>query len=446
VQNHTSPFVLPGGRAVLFTIAAGNPQSSQIAALDLKTRIQKTLIQGGGQPAFFDGLAGTARTPSPSAQAGYLVYAAAGALRTARFNPSQLEVADDPVPLGPVMTFVTGHAEFAVSRNGALVTIPGSSSGDIGLRRSLVWVDRQGREEPIKAPERGYASARLSPDGNRVALGIYDFGTSDIWVYTFATGALDKLTKDLAPDMSPIWTRDGRRIVWGGVGSGATPNIFWQAADGAGTADRLTTSPNAQFPSSFSKDGARLVFWEAINASSNFDVSTLDLAHVAGSKTQAEPLIHNAAWAESNPDVSPDGNWVAYQSSESGKFEVYVRPFPNVEDDRTLISTAGGTRPAWALSGRELFYIDADGHLTAVPIQIAGRTLTPGKPVKLLNAHYFAGATTRGPDLRGYDIGGDGRFLMIKDSPAGDSAGNTKTTSLVVTLNWSQELKARVGK
>jgi len=139
---------------------------------------------------------------------------------------------------------------------------------------------------------------------------------------------------------------------------------------------------------------------------------------------------------------------LAYTSYESGQEEIYVRPFPNINDGRVRISTEGGSRPAWAHSNRELFYLDKNGLLTVVPVpvQAAGTTFKAGIPTKLLNTAFYEGTTGRGLDLRGYDVSPDGqRFLMIKDAPTADPSGRT-SPGMVVVLNWFEELRAKMGK
>jgi len=437
--DHFFPTVLPGGRAMLFTATGAQRESAQVVALDLVSGQRKILVRAGSYAVYV-------APPTASGGAGFLIYVTAGSLRAVRFDAARLEVLGDPVPvLDQLLTFDDGAAEFAVSRAGSLVFVPGTPGGLApGAPRSLAWVTRQGREEPIKAPSHTYAVARLSPDETRVALSIYEQNT-DLWIWDLHRQTLERLTKDAEPDMSPVWTPDGRSIIWGANAGTPTPNIFRQAADGTGAPERLTTSPNAQFPTSITRDGTHLLMWENLvqTGANNFDVSTLSLEPSSKPDRRSEPLLHTAA-LESNPELSPDGHWLAYQSNESGKSEVYVRPFPNVDDGKTLISTAGGTRPAWARGGRELFYLDADGFLTSVPVQTTGSTITAGTPTKLLTTKYYGGATTRGNDLRGYDVSADGqRFLMIKDSPT-DQPANAGAASMVVVLNWLEELKQRV--
>lgn len=174
---------------------------------------------------------------------------------------------------------------------------------------------------------------RLSPDGTRVALDIRD-QDNDIWILDLARQTLARLTVDPGIDQYPVWTPDGRRIIYSSSRAGSA-TMFWQPADGTGTAEQLSSSTSGQFPISISPDGARLIFREN-PSSTGFDVMMLTLA-----QRQTEPLIRTT-FQENNGQVSPDGRWLAYESNESGRYEIYVRPFPNVNSGRWPISAAGG--------------------------------------------------------------------------------------------------------
>ena len=414
--DHLLPSVLPGGRGVLFTIALQSPiENAQIAVLDLKSNQKKILIRGGSQGEYVE--------------SGHLVYGAAGTLRAVRFDLSRMEVVSDPVPvIEHVSMGTSGAANYAVSRSGALLYAPGTSGGE----RSLVWVDRQGHEEAIPAPPRAYVAPRISPDGARVAVEIRD-QEQDIWIWELARRTLTRLTFDPSPDSSPVWTPDDRRIIFAsGRVQGGSQNLFWQPADGTGAAEQLTKSPNQQLPSAMTPDGTRVIFRETIPAAAwDLEMLTLD------PKRQTQPLLQ-AAMNQWNGEVSPDGRWLAYQSDESGQSEIYVRPFPNVNSGRWQVSTSGGRTPAWARSGRELFYLDANNLMTAVPVQTSS-TFGAGNPAKVLTTAPWVGAAHRT-----YDVSPDGkRFLIIKDA-RDDDPKSTTTPSMVVVLNWLEDLKARI--
>jgi eukaryotic-like serine/threonine-protein kinase len=458
--GHHFPFVLPGGRAVLFTIvsaisAAGIGENAQVAVLDLSMGRHKTLVRGGSGAVYVDAATtrfapGSGQASARSGGAGYLLYAGTGAaLRAVRFDLGRLEVSGEPVPaVEGVMTAITGVANFSVSREGTLVYVPGGMAATpAGQPRSLVWVNRQGREEPIAAPPRPYAVARLSPDGTRIALDIRDH-TQDIWIWDVGRQTLTPLNLDPAVDLNPVWTPDGKRIIWSSTRGGGNPNLYSQAADGTGAASRLTTNLGAQFATSVSADGTRVALFGAtgtLDAIAQRPQLVISLLTMDGSATAETRWLIASRGAQSNAEISPDGRWIAYQSDESGEVQIYVRPFPKIDDGRWQISPTGGTRPAWARSGRELFYLDGSGLLTSVAVQVNATSFTAGTPARILNTPYHAGSSSRGYDLRAYDVSTDGqRFLMIKDVPSADPKSTAPAASMVVVVNWLEELKARL--
>jgi len=419
--DHAWPQFLPGRQAVLFTIvpSAGGVDASQIAVLDLQTGTQKVLLRGGSQARY---------VPS-----GHLVYAASGTLRAIAFDLTQVEVFGTARPVVPeVVTLPTGTAEFDIAGDGTLIYAAGGG-GITAAARTIAWVDRQGREEPIKAPPRPYVVPRLSPDGTRVALSIAD-QDNDIWVWSLAGETLTRVTSNPAADQAPVWTPDGRRIVFASQTDGAAGNIFWQAADGTSAAERLTDTATAiERPSAVSADGARLVFWQGAPTTAN-DVMMLTL----GKDRKIEPLVQTP-FSERNGEVSPDGRWLAYESNESGQFEVFVRPFPDTNTGRWQVSTSGGTQPLWARSGQELFYLAPDGTLMSVPLTRRPEWAA-GTPARILEGRYYYRGL--GNVARGYDVSLDGkRFLMIKQAGIDPS---TRPASIVVVQDWLEELKRLV--
>jgi len=404
----------------------GPIDNAQVAVLDLTTGQRKTLVRGGYSAEYVD--------------TGYLVYAAGSTLRAVRFDVARLEVLGDPVPVvEQLSTGVTAGANFDVAGDGTLVYVPGgvAGTGPFGTPRSLVWVTRQGREEPINLPPRTYTYPRVSPDGTRVAIDIRD-QENDIWIADLARQALTRLTFDPGTDFYPIWTPDGRRIIFQSVRAGGG-NMFWQSADGTGTVEQLTTvSTTPHYPYSVSPDGKSVVFQETF-PKTGVDLSLLTF----DPKPHTEPLIQTT-FIETNAEISLDGHWLAYQSNESGQEEIYVRPFPKVDEGRWQISTGGGTRPLWARSGRELFYLDAGGLLTTVAVQTTP-TFSATTPTRVLSTRYFGGFGGGGQNVAGrtYDVSPDGqRFLMIKDVAAADQ--NATPAGIVVVLNWFEELKRLV--
>ena len=232
-----------------------------------------------------------------------------------------------------------------------------------------------------------------------------------------------------------MWTPDGQRLLWDSTRAGAY-NLFWQAADGTGAVERLTESPNTQASHSFTPDGKQLVLREDIPGQGQ-DLVVLTLA----GERRVTPLLH-AQYNERNGEISPDGKWLAYESDESGRFEVYVRPFPNVEASRSAISRGGGQQPLWAADGRQLFYRGPDGAVVGVTVETSG-TFEAGLPEILLRGGYFGGGG--GIFGRTYDVSTDGkRFLMIKQG-SGDGAAAPVPT-ITVVQNWLEELNRFVPR
>jgi hypothetical protein len=413
--DHLWPQFLPGGRAVLFTITAatGGLDASQVAVLDLRTGTQKILVRGGSQALYL-----------PS---GHLVYAAAGALRAVAFDLARLEAIGTPIPVLPqVVTLPTGTAEFDVARDGTLVYVAGGPSA--APVRTLVWIDRHGHEEAITAaPARAYVTPRLSPDGTRLALAILD-QENDIWVWDFARQTLTRVTSDPGLDGAPVWMPDGIRMVFTSQAGGAVASLFRRAADGTGAAERLTQSSRTQIASAVSLDGTRVVFTEGTGLS---DVMMLTLEK----DRRVQPLVQTPA-AERNAEISPDGRWLAYESNDSGQFQIFVRPFPNVNTGLWQVSPAGGTQPLWAKKGHELFYFAPNGALMSVRVE-PGATWTASTPTKLIDGPYYRGDSGL---FRTYDVSLDGtRFLMIKEGAGSNQS--PAPPSIVVVQNWFEELK-----
>jgi serine/threonine-protein kinase len=305
----------------------------------------------------------------------------------------------------------------------------------VQARRTLVWVDRQGREAPITAPERGYVYPRLSPDGTRVALSISDQGTN-IWVWDLSRETLTRITFGRDTNQYPAWMPDGRRLLFGSGGPGGfESNVFWQAADGAGSAEQLTQSTKSVIPSSVSPDGSRVVLREGTRT---YDLALLQLFK----ERRTEPLVRTA-FTELNAEISPDGRWLAYESNESGQREVYVRPFPNVADGRWQVSTGGGTRPLWARSGQELFYLAISGEdVTLMSVRVERRAAwAAGTPTKLFSGPFFHTPEALG-EGRTYDVAPDGgRFLMIKEDNGSDRIARH---DIIVVQHFDEELKRLV--
>ena len=419
-EGHVLPSALPGGLAVLFTIGAAEPQNAQVAMLDLQTGQHTTLIRGGRDAQYV--------------ASGHLVYLAGRAMSAVRFDLSRRAVVGDPVRVIDGMAGApTGALNVAASQAGMLVYVP--SGSDAVTLRSLVWVDRQGHETPIPAPPRPYQSARLSPDGTRVAVNIRD-QENDIWVWDLSRQTLTRLTFDADIDLSPVWTPDGRRIVFASTRTGVY-NLYAREVDGSSSDVRLTTGANTQLPDSVTADGAFVIGHE-VRPRTKSDLVRFPLDPGRGAKAMAAEGLVETPFEEWNGEVSPDGRFLAYQSEESGQTQVYVRPYPRGANARWQVSSSGGMAPVWTRKGHELIYLDGAGRLTAVAVDTTASTVQTAMPVTLVTTAYAA----PGP-WRAYDVSADGqRFLVMKEG-----AGRPQDASppgFVVVQNWFEELKRLV--
>ena len=432
-QGHWTPSMLPGGRGVLFTIWDNAPENRQLAILDLKSGQQKTLLRGGFAAEYLD--------------TGHLVYATVGSQGSERsgtlwvvaFDLDRLALQGEPVRVSETLQVdMLSAVNYAVSTTGALAYVPARPRAV-----SFVWVDRNGHETPIQGlPPRPYETIGLSPDGTRLVFAIDD-QEFDIWAWDFARESLTRLTFGPSFDYLPRWTPDGRRIVFMSNRAGRG-NLFSVGSDGSGAVERLTTSNYDQYPNSITPDGTALLFCE-VRPKTGFDILRVPLVTAprsAGGSTlsdgrlsEATSLV-NSPFAEYAANISPDGRYFAYQSTESGgRFAIYVRPYADATQGPWQISTDGGTAPVWGRTGRELFYLDESNALMAVPVETSGGQFSSGRPAKVFDTKYSG-------DFYSYDVTPDGRrFLMMKESAAGDRA---HPPNIVVVLNWQEELKQRV--
>jgi len=411
--DHVLPSFLPDGRAVLFTIIHSRG-SAAIALLDRTTSHYKTLVEDGRDAQFV----------AP----GFLAYTAGGGLHAARFDPSSLTLKGDGVVVNEqVLTTVGGAAEYSVADNGTLVYVSGTTTPS-QLNRVLVWVDRQGREQPLAAPERAYWVPRLSPDGSKLALEIRD-QDQDIWIWDVARDVLTRLTSSPLFDQAPVWSPDSKYIFYSSLRSGSIMNVHRQRADGSGLSERVFASANIQFPTSITPDGLQLVITENSGSTVN-DVNLLTL----NGTSRVEPLVHTAS-VEMGGVLSPDGRWLAYTAVDTTP-DVYVRRFPNVNDARWQVSSGGGLQPAWTRNGHELIYRTGRA-MMSVPVDTS-QGFSAHKAVKLFEADYL---DTGGP-ARNYDVSADGdKFVMIKNV---DTHNQGEVANLRVVVNWLEELKQRL--
>ena len=408
-ESHRWPDILPSGKAVLFTVFPGTLEEAHIAVADLETG-QHAILLKGTQPRYV--------------RTGHIVFARPGSLWAIPFDADRLELTGAPAPLlEDIQVNGGGLANYATADDGSLGYLSGAPARQV----TMVWVDRKGMAEPLEAPPRAYTQPEFSPDGRQLTVTIQreEGGKDHIWVYDLPRGALTRLTFE-GDNHASFWTPDGKRIAFRSTREGRS-NLFWKPADGSAPEERLTTSEYYQQGGSFSPDG-KLAFYRENHPTNREDIWVVPL------EGERKPsLFLQTPFDELVPRVSPDGRWIAYLSDESGRFEVYVRPFPS-SSGKWQISTEGGVEPLWARNGRELFYRTGD-KVMAVEITTQP-SFQAGTPRLVFEGSYVRHGGT--PETN-FAVTPDGqRFLMLK------AVEQQPQSEIRVVLNWFEELKAKV--
>jgi tricorn protease-like protein len=376
---------LPDGKHFLYLARDPSPEKSAIYVGSLDSKDSKLLLNIHSLALY-----------SPP---GYLLFVRAGTLLAQPFDADRLEFKGDAIPIAEGVQFsLNGRAAVAVSENGVLAYRIVPAVGQI----RLVWADRKGAEQPLAAPAHAYRNPRISPDGQHVPVTIDELGSQE-WVLDIGRGTLTRLTFEGSYNGGAAWTPDGKRITFGSDRAGAR-NLFWQLADGSGGVERLMTNEHTQVASSWSSDGQTVAF-EQTGPGTGFDIWVFRLGD-----PKAEPFLQTR-FNEISPRFSPDGRWLAYASDESGRYEIYVQPYPG-PGGKWQVSTEGGTEPVWARNG-ELFYRNGDKMMV---VETTTRTsFSAGNPKLLFEGRYATYQSV--PD---YDVTPDGqRFLFLR---AGEEA------------------------
>jgi len=410
---HRLPQLLPGGHWVLYTVIKGLfPENAEIVVESLDTRSRKTLAAG---------------TDGRFVPTGHLVFAREGALMAVPFSLDRLETTGKAVRIvedlmqgsGAATTRLdSGAAQFSFAGSGSLVYVPGGAYP--ALLRSLVWVDRHGAVEPLALPEGWYSVPRVSPDARYVAYAAGLRARRDLWVYDTVAGTSRRLTFE-GLGGGATWSPDGTTLAFTADRSGGGMDLYSIAADGREAPIQLATSDQPQFVSSWSPNGTLAVV-------RGFTIWVLP----GGGAGDSFPLLDTPREMQ-GPAFSPDGEWLAYSSDETGQSEVWVRAFAR-STPAIRISTNGGQSPAWSRDGGELFF-RSGGYMMVTRVTI-GRTFTHTRPRVLFDASTYAVAWP----TRGYDVGPDGRFLMVVDTEQEPQPA----TRIEVVLNWFEDLRQRV--
>ena len=424
-DTHRWPQFLPGGKDLIFTsaVAADNFDDADISAYSAGTGKWKTILHGGSYARYLS--------------SGHLIYVHKSTLFAVPFDPKRLEITGQPVPIveGLTTNTDTGGAQFSVSDSGTLLYIAGTAlRADV----AIYWMDAAGKFTPIRETPGIYGDLSISPDGKRLAMDINDGKRSDIWVLDLERDTLTRITFAGNTNVYPLWTPDGQRIVYSSSEKGIPPNLWWIRADGGGDAQRLTESKNAQIPSSWSPNGKILAFFESSPATA-YDAMIMP---IEGSEKsgwtpgQPKPFV-NTPFNEILPAFSPDGKWIAYESSESGTYEIYVRPFPG-PGGRWQVSAGGGGYPEWSRNGKEIFYRAPDLKIMVANYTVSGDSFRADKP-RVWSTGQFAnrGAATD------FNLHPDGKRFAVFKVPGSDTVPPA-ITNVTFIFNFFDELRAKV--
>jgi serine/threonine protein kinase len=421
-----APQMLPDGKTLLFTKTTQNGSISQILLHSFESGEQKVLINDGRAARYLP--------------TGHIVYTLLNSnirnLLSVSFDLDRLEVT------GGAVSILEDVREAAFSENGTLVYVPQAagvpgSAGPTSSDNVLVWVDRQGREEPLGSLPDAYRNVKISPDGTRVAL-IIERENADIWIWDIPHSTPTKLTFDKAAVANPIWTPDSKKIVFTIGSTGGLGGVYWKSADGIGEPELLAAKPDGwTVPWSFSRDGKICAVYEVSLSPLNIDVGMI----LMEGDREIKALLQEKHF-ENQPQISPNGRFLAYVSNESGKEEIYVRSFPDVNEGRWQVSSSGGHSPLWSPDGRALFYRSGDATM-AVEVE-TGSAFKHEKPEILFQGTYLTDSSLRMTSTK-WDIHPDGKkFLMIKSPTDSGQAETPALTRTIIVLNWFEELKQRV--
>jgi serine/threonine-protein kinase len=422
----TSPQILPGGKAVLFSAYTGlSPDAASIEVMTLAGRQRKTVVRGGTSPRYL----------AASNGAGYLVYVNRATLFAVPFDLDRLETRGTALPILDDVAFhpLLGIAQASFSNSGTIVYRKGG--GDSGLLTvTVAWLDSAGKTRPLVEKPGVYGRPILSPDGQRLALEVQEASGGAIWVYDIRRDTMTRLTFTGIAQV-PVWSPDGRYIVFS-----SGPSIWATRSDGAGQPRPLTQGSILQHPWSFTADGKRLAFHQG-DPKTSYDLWTVPVeSDDAGMRAGKPEVFLQSPADERCPSFSPDGRWMAYMSTESGTAQVYVRAFPD-KGGKWQISNTGGAYPMWTRgdAAPELFFETLDNRIMVAPYTVQGDSFVAGKP-RLWSDTQLAGMVNTS---RNVDLASDGKRVVAL-MPAGEGKGTSELQNRVVfLLNFFDELRRK---
>jgi serine/threonine-protein kinase len=421
---HRWPQMLPGGGSMLFTAVAtfNGVDGARIVAQQLPAGPAKTVVEGAYYGRYV--------------RSGHLLYIQGNTLFAVPFDVQRLETSGTPVAVVQGVRTLTESAAswFDVSESGTLVYVPGELT-DNDAR--MLWLNRDGALKPLRAMPADWRNPQFSPDGKRLAFAVDDRGQSDVWVHELENGREWNLTLDPGQDTSPVWSPDGSSIAFASTrGDGQTLNLYWQSADGSGGAHRLIESSVEQRPTSWHTSGQYLAYHAA------GEIAILPLENAGSGPKAGSPMpfvTRRGASSAVNGMFSPDGQWLAYQSQEGGRTEVFVRPFPGPGGGQWQLSTAGGRIPTWSRRLPELFFQSSDNRLMLVTYTIHGSAFRADPPQQ-----WTSELIQSRPGHRWFDLHPDGDRFVVN---AAESVEATpKLDAVVVITNVFDELRRSAAR
>jgi serine/threonine-protein kinase len=417
--THRWPQVLFGGKAVLFTASTVTTDfdRADIAVTSLTNHTTKiVLAHAGGYPRLLD--------------SEHLVYVSKGTVFAVPFDPEKLEVRGTPVPALEGVSFdpLKGFAQLDFSRNGLLLERKGRGT----LLRTIRWINARGNTESLRGQSANYQFPRFSQDGTRLAIEVVENANSDIWVYDLQLDRSIRLTNGPGFKEFPVWSPDGRYVIFE-LENGTAVGMYSVLADGAGKPEKLIDGRFVQSPGGITTDATRLVYGELNAAGTGSDIRVLRLDNRSGLSKVGEPEVFlSTPSSNTYPAFSPDGHWIAYSSTDSGVYEVYVRAFPD-NGSKWQVSNSGGMMPVWSAKSHEIFYRTEDERLMVADYTIQGNSFVTSKPrVWYANALANLGLTAN------FDVAPDGQRVAAL---LPDEATPEVRNHVTLLLNFFDELR-----
>ena len=410
-RTHRWPSLLPDGRTVLFTVGTMESpdyyEDATIEAVNLETGQRRVLLENASSAKFFPG--------------GYLLYSRSGVIFAARCDAKQLQITGKAAPIIPNLNgdITSGAMNYGFSGNGLLAYIPGQLQGSLRILQSL---DHAGKSTSLGAPPQAYWEPRLSPDGSRLAVVIATNQDQDVWIYDLQRGTLTRLTFG-GNNRTPTWSPDGKRIAYWANNNG-DPGIFIHQADGSGRTERILRGHGRTYIDGWSRDGSLLILDHlTTREGSNLEILSLK----KGAELQELIATRFEEYAAS---LSPDGKWLAYLSNESGAYQVYVQPFPEL-NGKWQISTDGANEPRWSPDGRALYFRSGNRMMV---VSISTRpSFAAGIPKVLFDNYRVLSVDS---DIT-YDITPDGHnFVTVTPQT------QNNPDRITVMLNWLEGMKS----